>query len=283
VNVTATDLAGNQAVDAFNVTLSDSPFIVRGPGAAYAFSGTPDAVTLTITAGQVTFVADADDFKPDLNVDVVGAGTSLLMNTTQHLAALDVGAGASAALAAGGTRVLVVTDATAAGKLDLADNAMVIDYTVTSPLSAIRALLASGYASGAWNGNGINSSAAATTPNRALGYAESSAIFSSFPAMFAGEQVDNTAVLIRYTRYGDADISGNVNLNDFNRLAANFGGSNTVWSQGNFNYDNLTNLNDFNLLAANFGQSASADGRGGALPARLVESLFGRDREDDLN
>jgi hypothetical protein len=42
---------------------------------------------------------------------------------------------------------------------------------------------------------------------------------------------------------------------DFNRLAANFGGSNTSWSQGNFNYDNATNLLDFNALAANFGQS----------------------------
>ena len=31
------------------------------------------------------------------------------------------------------------------------------------------------------------------------------------------------------------------------------------WSQGNFNYDDVTSLNDFNLLAANFGQTATAD------------------------
>jgi hypothetical protein len=76
--------------------------------------------------------------------------------------------------------------------------------------------------------------------------------------------VDNTSVLVTYTRYGDADLNRTVNLNDFNRLAANFGGSNTRWSQGNFNYDNNTNLDDFNRLAANFGLSAAIapDGMG---------------------
>ena len=35
--------------------------------------------------------------------------------------------------------------------------------------------------------------------------------------------VDATSVRLRLTRYGDADLSGFVNLNDFNRLATNFG------------------------------------------------------------
>ena len=150
--------------------------------------------------------------------------------------------------------------------LDVADNGLIIDYSGSSPLTSIRTWLTSGYAGGAWNGNGIRSSTAAATPNRALGYAESAALFSSFPATFLGQQVDNTAVLVRYTRYGDADLSGNVNLNDFNRLATSFGQGNTAWSQGNFNYDNNTNLNDFNLLASNFGQAAAEpDGPVGGL------------------
>ena len=65
-------------------------------------------------------------------------------------------------------------------------------------------------------------------------------------------------MLIRYTRYGDANLDRTVNLDDFNRLAAHFGQTGTLWSQGNFNYDDATNLEDFNLLAANFGQSAAA-------------------------
>jgi hypothetical protein len=68
-------------------------------------------------------------------------------------------------------------------------------------------------------------------------------------------------VLVRYTRYGDADLNGSVNLLDFNRLAANFGtASGAVWSQGDFNYDGGVNLLDFNRLAGNFGLSAGADG-----------------------
>ncbi len=94
----------------------------------------------------------------------------------------------------------------------------------------------------------------------ALGYAEAAAVFSSFPAVFAGETVDNTAVLVRRTRYGDANLDRTVNLPDFNNLAGSFGASSTVWSQGNFNFDNSTNLPNFNPLAGNFGQTAGPFG-----------------------
>jgi hypothetical protein len=73
--------------------------------------------------------------------------------------------------------------------------------------------------------------------------------------------VDDTTVIVATVRTGDANLDGQVNLPDFNRLASNFGGvSGRVWSQGDFNYDGMTNLADFNLLAGNFGLSASADG-----------------------
>jgi hypothetical protein len=68
--------------------------------------------------------------------------------------------------------------------------------------------------------------------------------------------VDSTAILLRLTRYGDADLSGTVNLADFNRLAANFG-TGTRWEQGDFDYNGTVNLQDFNRLAANFGLSAA--------------------------
>ena len=71
---------------------------------------------------------------------------------------------------------------------------------------------------------------------------------------------DNDTIVIRVARYGDADLSGNVNLSDFNRLAANFGSNNAFWFSGDFNFDSIVNLIDFNLLAANFGLSASPNG-----------------------
>jgi hypothetical protein len=75
------------------------------------------------------------------------------------------------------------------------------------------------------------------------------------PAVFG--TVDSTAILIRFTRVGDANLDGTVNLQDFNRLAASFGATNAFWHQGDFNYDGQVNLQDFNRLAANFGQSAA--------------------------
>ena len=61
-------------------------------------------------------------------------------------------------------------------------------------------------------------------------------------------------------RGGDANFDGNVNLNDFNTLAGNFGATGAGWLQGDFTFDGNVNLNDFNVLAANFGMSASANG-----------------------
>jgi plastocyanin len=72
---------------------------------------------------------------------------------------------------------------------------------------------------------------------------------------------------IKVARFGDANLDGTVNLNDFNVLAANFGQSNRVWEQGDFNEDGSVDLGDFNLLAANFGKNiepafGAAGGRG---------------------
>ena len=91
--------------------------------------------------------------------------------------------------------------------------------------------------------------------NFAVGYGEASDLPSIPPAFGT---VDTTSVLFRHTRYGDADLNGNVNLSDFNRLAANFGlGSGAVWTQGDFDYNGNVNLSDFNKLAANFGLAAA--------------------------
>ena len=52
-----------------------------------------------------------------------------------------------------------------------------------------------------------------------IGYAKHSSL-GGVASIFG--TVDAQAVLVRLTRYGDADLNGVVNLLDFNRLAANF-------------------------------------------------------------
>jgi hypothetical protein len=246
-----------------------------GAGKVHTVNSTAAGTQIRVSPGSATDTINVVETHPtgllfinpsggndtvNVNASGVGSATVLFDATVMTLGTLNVGVGGLARLAADGARVLRTNNLTVNGVLDLVDNAMIVDYSGASPLSTVRNSLASGYAGGAWNGNGIHSAAAAANPGRALGYAEASALFSSFPAIFAGQQVDNTSVLVRYTRYGDASLDGQVNLADFNRLAAGFG-SGTLWSQGNFNYDNTVNLSDFNLLAANFGGASDPDSR----------------------
>ncbi len=145
------------------------------------------------------------------------------------------------------------------GKMDINQAAAVVDYDSgsASPLNTLRGYISTGFNGGSWNGaGGIISSFAAANSGYGVGYAEASDL-SSIPSIFG--TVDDDTILIRSTRYGDADLNGFINLIDFNRLAANFG-TGDVWSEGDFNYDGLTNLSDFNLLAAQFGLAASSHG-----------------------
>jgi hypothetical protein len=148
--------------------------------------------------------------------------------------------------------------------LDLTNNSAAIEYAGGSPLNTIGSWIMSGYAGGSWSGTGIISSSAASNnalPGAhitALGYGEASSIFSGFPALFVGQGVDSSSVLIRYTLAGDANLDGIVDTIDFNLLAENFSEGSKSWTDGDFNYDGNVDTTDFNLLAANFAQTLSA-------------------------
>ena len=222
-----------------------------------------DTITLEETnpASPVSVEASIGPDTVNVNTDASGSSAVRFVSGVTRLNNLNIGLGGSAAVVPGADKVVVLTGSlilNAAAKLDLADNALVLDYAVGSPLTNVRNWLTSGYAGGAWNGNGINSSVAAADAShkQALGYAEASDLFGTFPATFAGVEVDNTAVLVRHTIYGDTNLDQSVNLTDFNKLAAKFG-TTGGWSQGNLNYDATINLADFNLLAGNFGTSLS--------------------------
>jgi hypothetical protein len=138
----------------------------------------------------------------------------------------------------------------------LGDNDLVVDHPATGSAFDVGDIRAA-YAGGSWTGFGVTSTLA-DADSRCLGFARSTDLFSTFPAVFSGVSVDSSAILVRLTHYGDANLDGNVNLQDFNRLASNFGAAaGAVWSEGDFNYDGAINLADFNRLAINFGQSAA--------------------------
>jgi hypothetical protein len=259
--------AGNNTVNV-NSTTAGTPVTVDGA------AGT-DTINVNETAaanGPVTILSSIGDDVVNVNTDGAGVAQAVFASALTQLGMLSVNTGGLATVAAGADKVLVTRGLSLAGSgaLDLADNDMIVDYTGDTLIASIRAALASGYAGGSWNGAGIQSSAAHNDPQHrtALGYAEAAELF-TFPATFSGVPIDNTTVVIKHTFYGDADLSGGVNLLDFNRLAASFG-SGSSWTQGNFNYDATVDLLDFNGLALNFGQSGLAPDAAASLAASLL-------------
>ncbi|MGA2443467.1 MAG: dockerin type I domain-containing protein, partial [Tepidisphaeraceae bacterium] len=127
---------------------------------------------------------------------------------------------------------------TGSGRIDLSNNHLLINYAPNpDPAAMIRSYLAEGYNGGAWNGPGINSSAAAANSAYALGYADGKdgKVF----GLSSGQ------IEVKYTLLGDANLDGLVNAADFTILAANFNQPVTGWDQGDFNYDGLVNAADF--------------------------------------
>lgn len=239
------------------------------PVSIFANNGT-DTITVQDTAANapVTILPSIGNDTVNVNPNG-GTPATVRFGGTQRIGALTISNGGRAeTLAANMVITASSVDVGAAGVLNLADNTLIVDYTGASPVSTIGSLLTTGRNNGAWTGNGINSSAAASQSNRALGYAEATDIFGTFPASFAGESVDNTSVLVRYTLLGDATLDRTVNISDFALLAANFNVSGTRWSSGNFNFDAQTDISDFATLAANFNTS---------IPADLPRALFGEE------
>ena len=244
---------------------------VAAAGASLTFGGawTHEPGSRIAGAGTVSFAGGSHDVdRLDLgegHARIENGAVLRLADPAPRTGSLTLNAGSRATLLAGAADKVWVTRSlavTAGSQLDLADNAMVVDYAAGGPSpvgapsdpNSIFGMIRTGYANGAWNGPGIISSAAAADARTAIGFGEATDVFATFPATFMGQPVDDTAVLLRHTLRGDATLDGQVNLADFNRLAANFGQPPPrTFTRGDFDYDGLVNLADFNVLAGNFG------------------------------
>jgi hypothetical protein len=202
---------------------------------------------LAINAGTVVMNSDAGAGAHNLSINL--SGGHVRFNTTQHLAGLSVGSSSTAALNASGASVLVTNALTiaSAGIVDLADNDLVLDYSGSSPAPTVRQYLITGRHGGAWDGSGVRSSSA--TASVGLGYAENAVLGLS---SFAGETVDATSILVKYTYDGDANLDGMVDLRDLYQLAAHWRSATDTWFCGDFNYDNYVDVHDLTLLAINW-------------------------------
>ena len=106
-----------------------------------------------------------------------------------------------------------------------------------------------GFNNGAWNGTGgINSSAAATDANglTALGYLDNAEPQATEFAGVSG--LTGTEILVKFTYYGDADLSGDVTLDDFTQFLNGFqtqSAATNNWLNGDFDFSGTVTLDDF--------------------------------------
>ena len=217
-----------------------------GPGAA-----------LLATTGSVRLDSDAGGAAGGCRLAVtVMAHARVRFGATQHLAELNVLVG-EAALVAGAGAVVTPSLLVAShdSVLDLADGALVVDYEPgSSPIDDVAGWVRSGFHSGGggyWDGNGIVSSRAAAEGLTAVGVLDNADPKVGGKTEFAGESVDATAVLARYTWWGDANLDGVIDANDYDVIDKNYlftPNPAAPWFTGDFTYDGVIDANDYDRI-----------------------------------
>ena len=207
------------------------------------------------------------------NLVKAGAGTLRVNNIRAALLSINAGtvAIAPSGTAAGASIVgalSIAGDATPTARLDLADNAAIIDYAGTSPAALVREQIIAGRGGAgfgkSWNGQGITSSTAAaantTDPeSRSVAYAENSALPLGLYTTFHGQGVDDTSVLVALARTGDANLDGLVNDDDITIIGVTYapGVPQPSWALGDFDYNGFVDDDDVTLLGAFYDPGAT--------------------------
>jgi autotransporter-associated beta strand protein len=260
------------------VTVNNGPFSVTTSGVStvsgvvsgFASLSKSGAGSLTLSAantytGITTINAGllrvSGSIANSAGVTVNDTGTFEAANT-QRVRALTVNNGGLAKVTAGtltvgtGSSATPLVIATGAG-MDITSNSLVVDYSAgneDATFALVQSKIKSGYNGGDWMGSGIFSSAAASNPGKAIGFAQASEILGPSGGPFMGQVVDGTSMLVRYTLAGDTDLNGTVDFNDLAKLAQSYNVTDgtTRWSSGDFNYDGNTDFLDLAMLAQNY-------------------------------
>ena len=235
-------------------------FVKRGNGtlgiAATQSHGA--ASFLDVRAGIMSFTTDCGSaVSRPLTVTAFNGGT-VTFSATQHLAGVfaDVG---QVNMANNGSRVLVANAAgvgSEGGQINLNNNDMIVDFANAADFGLVLNLLRGGRAGGNWNGLGIASAVAASSAqqNVTLGILSATEYKSIYgaAATFDGQQIDNTAALIKFTYYGDADFNGSVDFDDYVRTDAGFNSGATGWLNGDFDLNGEVDFDDYVLIDLGF-------------------------------
>jgi hypothetical protein len=213
--------------------------------------------SVTISALQTTTRAVTKTGAGALVVNAVRAGALNVNGGTVTITADGTNAGASrvgALTIAGGT--------TPTASLNLSDNDLIATAgnkaTITAQIRAARN-------GGAWNGQGITSYVARdnVAHNTTLGVLSGAEYKSANgpSATFDGFSVADNDVLVKYTYYGDTDLNGKVNFDDYVRTDNGFNNHLSGWFNGDFDGNGAVNFDDYVLIDLAFNTQSGTLGR----------------------
>jgi beta-glucanase (GH16 family)/regulation of enolase protein 1 (concanavalin A-like superfamily) len=211
---------------------------------AISLVGNSNNDTLNVNSGTFTFPAPT-------------TGSGIVPSTFGTLA---IATGAKVVVAAPPTpsdRTVLITNTLSfagssnawQGQLDLNGNDMIVHG---GNIAMITNQFKTGYALGAFNGQGIISTSAKNDSSKltTLGVALNNASGNPAYTKFDGQNVSQSDVLVKYTYFGDADVNGSDNGNDYSLIDTGFGshGAKTGWQNGDFNYDGSVDGSDYSLI-----------------------------------
>lgn len=278
--VTTLNLLGGD--DAFTLDYLNGPPLVpgatidAGPGSdAMRILGTPGADAVTFGTSQLNFggvlnLAGVESRTYDGqgggdNLSVTGG--SLAFDLPQQFSSLNIAAGASAKVTPGGGSPLRTGSLSVGGQLDLADNPLILDYDGASPIDAVNSLIQAGRNGGMWNGSGIVTGAAPA--NRTLGVAEAARVLNlagGQTALWHGQIVDASTVLVLYTLPGDADLNLRIDIDDYFVIDQGYGRQLTGYFNGDFNYSGAIDADDYFLIDQAYIQQGAPQSVAGPVP-----------------
>ncbi|HEX8522916.1 MAG TPA: hypothetical protein VF669_11705 [Tepidisphaeraceae bacterium] len=264
----ATTFTGNLSLA--NTFTNGGYTITKNGAGVLRIAGTQNNATnssIVINAGKLQLDSDAGSTaSAQLSIQVGNAGVvgaSAQLNATQHLRKLDIRAGNTAAVGAGGNKMLHVGTLSvgANAALDLNDADLIVD---TGTFSTLYNLVLGGYRDSAdTTATGIISTTGQTTPGNPILALFDNVQLRATNWPFGGtETAGAAAILGKYTYLGDADLNGMVTPDDYGAIDSNLGShvgtalqsGGMNWFAGDWNLDGDITPDDYSGVDANLGR-----------------------------
>jgi hypothetical protein len=251
IRVVARDGVNNSGFDD-----TDQNFTIGQPVANGIWTGNGDGTNWTNVANWSNnhLPTSLDDVEinvaaGDPTIEITGDQTVRSLSTTESLHI-------NGALSIAGTDQVVRTVTLAydpGSTLDVRSNDLIVDSTGGSSLSLTQSQI---------NGGFIISSTAQANPlhNTTLGAMEATDYRSIYgpSANFDGSPHDDSAVLVKYTYFGDTDFNGAVNFDDYSRTDSGFNQGRSGWLNGDFDGNGVVNFDDYSLIDLAFNTQGTA-------------------------